>query len=381
MNCIDFDTVVIGAGVIGLAVARALALPVRSEGLLLVEAESAFGSHTSARNSEVIHAGIYYRPDSLKGRLCVSGRQMLYDYCRIAGVPHRKIGKLIIAVDDSQIARLKALKKNAETLGTDDLGWLDGDDIARLEPAIRCVAALYSPSTGIIDSHQYMLSLLADAEEGGATYAPRTRVTNIEPLEGAFRIALDAGDGAEYHITCRRLVNCAGHGAWDVAAPLYAAIGRDLPGRHFAKGSYFRHGGKAPFSHLIYPLPIDGGLGIHVTLDQGGAVRYGPDVEWVDQPDYQTPDYQVNAARRDEFVAAIRHYYPDIRAEDIEPDFAGVRPRTAPPGQDNDFLIDDLSGSGGGNSVHLFGIDSPGLTCSLAIAGEVADRLGDMSST
>ncbi|MFQ5534198.1 MAG: NAD(P)/FAD-dependent oxidoreductase [Sphingomonadales bacterium] len=364
----DFDCIVVGAGVVGLAVARSSAR--HRAKILLVEKERRFGSHGSARNSEVIHAGIYYPPDSLKGQLCVRGRELLYDYCRRAVVPHRRTGKLIVATSAAQLSKLEHLRVNAAALGTRDLRWLDKGQVARLEPDLTCEAALLSPSTGIIDSHQYMLSLLADAESGGAVYAPRTRVRDIEPLDTGFRIAFDDGSGGAHTLTTKALINCGGLFAWEVAAPLYKRINRPLPARHYARGTYFRHAKKAPFSHLIYPVPEDGGLGIHVTLDQGGGLRFGPDVEWID-----TLDYTPNPARKSDFVAAIRRYFPKISAGDLEPDFAGIRPRTAPPGEPNDFVIDDLAGSGITNCVHLFGIESPGLTCALAIADHVTQRL------
>ena len=361
------DCVVIGAGVVGLAVARACALA----GLetLALEAESAIGTATSARNSEVIHAGLYYPRGSLKARLCVQGRQALYDYCASHGVAHQRRGKLIVATRDEQIGALERIGAAAAANGVHDLRRLDAAQARAREPALRCVAALESPSTGIIDSHGLMLALLGDLESAGGLVAVRSPVLSGRIL--ADGILLRVGGDEPMELIARRVVNCAGLHAQAVAAALDGLPPDSIPAGRYAKGNYYALSGKAPFSRLIYPVPEPGGLGVHLTLDLGGQARFGPDVEWID-----AIDYTVDPARADGFYAAIRRYWPDLRDGALRPDYAGIRPKLAvPAGQDADFLIQDARTHGVPGLVNLYGIESPGLTACLAIADEVMARL------
>jgi L-2-hydroxyglutarate oxidase LhgO len=361
------DCVVIGAGVIGLAVARACALA----GLetLALEAESDIGTATSARNSEVIHAGLYYPRGSLKARLCVQGRQALYDYCASHGVAHQRCGKLIVATRDEQIGALERIGAAAAANGVHDLRRLDAAQARAREPALQCVAALESPSTGIIDSHGLMLALLGDLESVGGLVAVRSPVLSGRIL--ADGILLRVGGDEPMELVARRVVNCAGLHAQAVAAALDGLPPDSIPAGRYAKGNYYALSGKAPFSRLIYPVPEPGGLGVHLTLDLGGQARFGPDVEWID-----AIDYTVDPARADGFYAAIRRYWPDLRDGALRPDYAGIRPKLAvPAGQDADFLIQDARTHGVPGLVNLYGIESPGLTACLAIADEVTARL------
>ncbi|MFA7475953.1 MAG: NAD(P)/FAD-dependent oxidoreductase [Castellaniella sp.] len=361
------DCVVIGAGVVGLAVARACALA----GLetLALEAESAIGTATSARNSEVIHAGLYYPRGSLKARLCVQGRQALYDYCASHGVAHQRRGKLIVATRDEQIGALERIGAAAAANGVHDLRRLDAAQARAREPALRCVAALESPSTGIIDSHGLMLALLGDLESAGGLVAVRSPVLSGRIL--ADGILLRVGGDEPMELIARRVVNCAGLHAQTVAAAIDGLPPGSIPAGRYAKGNYYALSGKAPFSRLIYPVPEPGGLGVHLTLDLGGQARFGPDVEWID-----AIDYTVDPARADGFYAAIRRYWPDLRDGALRPDYAGIRPKLAvPAGQDADFLIQDARTHGVPGLVNLYGIESPGLTACLAIADEVTARL------
>ncbi len=361
------DCVVIGAGVVGLAVARACALA----GLetLALEAESTIGTATSARNSEVIHAGLYYPRGSLKARLCVQGRQALYDYCASHGVAHQRCGKLIVATRDEQIGALERIGAAAAANGVHDLRRLDAAQARAREPALQCVAALESPSTGIIDSHGLMLALQGDLESAGGLLALRAPVLSGKVLpEG---ILLRIGGDEPMELIARRVVNCAGLHAQAVAAALDGLPPDSVPAGRYAKGNYYALSGKAPFSRLIYPVPEPGGLGVHLTLDLGGQARFGPDVEWID-----AIDYTVDPARADGFYAAIRRYWPDLRDGALRPDYAGIRPKLAvPAGQDADFLIQDARTHGVPGLVNLYGIESPGLTACLAIADEVTARL------
>ena len=361
------DCVVIGAGVVGLAVARACALA----GLeaLALEAESDIGTATSARNSEVIHAGLYYPRGSLKARLCVQGRQALYDYCASHGVAHQRCGKLIVATRDEQIGALERIGAAAAANGVHDLRRLDAAQARAREPALQCVAALESPSTGIIDSHGLMLALLGDLESAGGLVAVRSPVLSGRIL--ADGILLRVGGDEPMELVARRVVNCAGLHAQAVAAALDGLPPDSIPAGRYAKGNYYALSGKAAFSRLVYPVPEPGGLGVHLTLDLGGQARFGPDVEWID-----ALDYTVDPARADGFYAAIRRYWPDLRGGALRPDYAGIRPKLAvPAGQDADFLIQDARTHGVPGLVNLYGIESPGLTACLAIADEVTARL------
>lgn len=357
------DCIVIGAGVVGLAVARRLAQSGRET--VILERENAFGTSTSSRNSEVIHAGIYYPQGSLKARLCVRGKQLLYDYCERYGVEHRRSGKLIVATDAAQEPELAKIDAAARRNGVDDLQLLDRAQALQLEPALNCTAALLSPSTGIIDSHGYMLSLLGQAEAAGAVLACLSPVTRL--IAARDGIAIVAGDDAEPVLKARCVVNAAGIEAPDLARRVEGLPVAQLPQAYYAKGSYFTLGGRAPFSRLIYPVPEPGGLGVHLTLDLGGQARFGPDVEWVERP-----DYSVDPRRADRFYDVIRAYWPGLKDGSLSPGYAGIRPKISAPGAAAaDFRIDGPEAHSVPGLINLLGIESPGLTASLAIADEV----------
>lgn len=367
-NNFDVDCVVIGAGVVGLAISRAIS----QSGLdvVVLEQERHFGNHTSSRNSEVIHAGIYYPKGSLKEKFCLKGRELLYDYCDRHHVSYNKIGKLIVATDIEQIPILEILQEKSLILGSGNLEWLDKISLTKMEPRLNAEVALFSKNTGIIDSHQYMLSLLGDMENLGGRLAINAKVLHIEVLSKGFKLKIDCGDANPYFLTTRALINSGGLFSWQVAKPIYDQLNKKLPNQYYAKGTYFKYLKKPPFNHLIYPVPVDGGLGIHVTIDQGGDMKFGPDVEWI-----SGIDYSLNPNRKSDFYAAIKNYFPEIRLEDFVEDFVGIRPRVSPPGEKNDFYIDDLREEGVENCINLFGIESPGLTSSLAIAEYVNNLL------
>jgi L-2-hydroxyglutarate oxidase LhgO len=366
------DCVVVGAGVIGLAVARALAL--RGQEVVVLEREPLIGSHTSARNSEVIHAGIYYPAGSAKARLCVRGRELLYAHAAARGVPHRRIGKIIVATEPEQEAALAALAAAGARNGVDDLRPLGRAELARLEPALRGAAGLLSPSTGIVDSHALMLSLEAEAEAHGAVIAFDTRLVAARPTAGGIEIEAvgGSGPGAERsRLLAGRLVNAAGLFAGEVAAAIEGLAPAHRRAVHYCKGTYFTVAGRTPFRHLIYPVPERDGLGVHLTLDLAGQARFGPDTEWV-----TGVDYRLDAARGAGFAAAIRRYWPGLPEAALAPSYAGVRPKLFPAGGPaTDFAIEGPETHGVAGLVNLFGIESPGLTASLAIAEEVAARL------
>lgn len=366
------ECVVIGAGVIGLATARALALA--GHEVVILEAEDHIGSGVSSRNSEVIHAGIYYPQGSLKAQTCVEGKTALYAYCESRHIPHRRCGKLIVATHQDQKPELERILAAARANGVNDLVWLDGAEAQAMEPALACVAALHSPSTGIVDSHAYMLSLQGEAEAAGAMTAFLTPVSALR-LD-ADGVALTTGDDAEPSLKARLVVNCTGLSAPDLAAKavLLGAAPDTAPVRaRYAKGSYFTLSGRSPFNTLIYPTPEPGGLGVHLTLDMGGQAKFGPDVEWV-----EAPDYDVDPRRADGFYAAVRRYWPALPDHALTPGYAGVRPKISGPGEPAaDFRIDTAATAGGG-LINLLGIESPGLTASLAIADRVAQRAREM---
>jgi len=364
------DAIVIGAGVVGLAVARALSNCGKE--VIIVEADKAIGMGTSSRNSEVIHAGIYYTKDSLKARLCVSGKEMLYDFCDSHGVPYQRLGKLIVATNPDQIAPLKAIQEKAAANGVTDLVWLDKAEVAKKEPNLKAEAALLSPSTGIIDTHAFMLALQGDAENKGAMLALNSPVLSGEINDAG--ITLEVGGEAPISLTADIVVNSAGLSAIKLAR-LIKGFNPDLiPNDHYCKGNYFSLGAKAPFSHLIYPVPEKAGLGVHLTLDMGGQARFGPDVEWLENGD--DINYEVDPVRGDKFYNAIRAYWPDLKEGDLHADYSGVRPKIQSPEEDaKDFLIQGPEDHGILGFINLFGIESPGLTSSLAIAKEVTERL------
>jgi len=357
------DVVVIGAGVIGLAVARALAM--RGREVLIVEAAESFGTGISSRHSEVIHAGIYYPRGSLKAQLCVEGRDRLYAYCERAGVPHRRCGKMIVATSPDQIADLQAIEAAAAGNGV-QLQWLDAAEARAKEPEIVCEAALFSPATGIIDSHTYMLSLLADAERHDATIVYRSRVAAMWLESTSVLLAINEDERPT--LRARLVVNCAGLHATQVAASIEGFPAGNIPRPYYARGHYFSLAGRARFRHLVYPIPEPGGLGVHLTLDLAGQARFGPDVEWIEEL-----DYAVSIERSERFYAAIRRFWPKLADGQLVPAYAGIRPKISGPGEPAaDFRIDGPGQHGIPTVINLFGIESPGLTSSLAIGDHVA---------
>ena len=359
------ECVVIGAGVIGLAVARRLAQAGRE--VIVLEAAEAIGTVTSSRNSEVIHAGIYYPSGSLMARMCVSGKGALYRYCRDRDIPHRNCGKLIVATTAKETEKLNSIRAHAEANGVLDLQTLSGVDARALEPALNCDAALLSPSTGIIDSHAYMLALRGEAEDAGAVCAFHTPLLHAKAAEQ--RIEIDAGGNAPMSLGCRLLVNAAGLNAPAIARSIEGMPIELIPRAYFAKGNYFSCSARAPFSHLIYPVPEPGGLGVHLTLDMAGQARFGPDVEWVEQI-----DYAVDPARAERFYPAIRRYWPTLPDGALMPSYSGIRPKIVPPAvAAQDFVIQGPQDHGVCGLINLFGIESPGLTASLAIADYVGE--------
>jgi L-2-hydroxyglutarate oxidase LhgO len=357
------DAVVIGAGVVGLAVARALAISGRE--VVILEAEDAIGTHTSSRNSEVIHAGIYYPKGSLKARSCIAGKELLYEYCVSHGVPHRRSGKLIVAADETQLAELKNIQAKAHANGVTDVVWMTREQALALEPSLQCVAALYSPSTGIIDSHALMLAYLGDAQAHGAMLALKSPLERCEVTGDGF--VLHVGGAESMTIHSRILVNSAGLKAPTVAKNMEGYRAQLAPKELYAKGNYYSLTQRSPFSRLVYPIPEPGGLGVHVTLDMGGQARFGPDVEWVDRI-----GYDVDPRRAERFYAAIRRYWPGLPDGALAPGYSGIRPKTAGAGEPvPDFDIQGPGSHGVPGLVHLFGIESPGLTASLALAEAV----------
>ena len=357
------DVVVIGAGVVGLAIARALALAGRE--VIVFEAKELIGSGISSRNSEVIHAGIYYRTGSRKAQLCTAGREMLYRFCAERGIPHRRCGKLIVASAENQVSRLLELREQAWANGVRDLKLLSPSEIARLEPAIRGEGGLLSPSTGIIDSHALMLALQADVESHGGLIALSTRL--LSGRVDADGIVLRVGGPEEVELKASLVVNSAGLDAEAVSRSIDGLPSDRIPPCRLAKGSYYVLNRAAPFQRLIYPMPEPGGLGIHATLDLGGQVRFGPDVQWVD-----APDYSVTEAGAMRFYSAVRSYWPELEDGALAPGYAGIRPKIVGPGEpDGDFLVHGPEYHQGAKVIALYGIESPGLTASLAIADEI----------
>lgn len=362
----QLDCVVVGAGVVGLAVARSMALAGRE--VVVLEAEPDIGMHTSSRNSEVIHAGIYYGDDTLKARLCVEGRALLYQYCEDRQIPHQRIGKLIVASHAAERAKLEAIQSQAMKNGVDDLSFVDGVRIQELEPAVVCEAGLLSPSTGIIDSHSLMISLQADIEASGGTVLTHNRIAGVEVTPSGFGITVE---GVAETFDCRTFINAAGLWAADVAGEIRQFDTKHIERVRFAKGHYFAYQGKSPFNHLVYPIPTDDGLGVHATNDMGGSAKFGPDVEWVD-----SIDYAFDESRKDRFVESIRKYFPDIDETKLVPAYTGIRPKLSGPDMPaRDFVIQGQSQHGVAGLVNLFGIESPGLTASLAIGDYVRDLL------
>jgi L-2-hydroxyglutarate oxidase LhgO len=356
------EVAVIGAGVVGLAIARGLAL--RGREVVVIEAAGAIGTGISSRNSEVVHAGLYYPAGSLKARLCVRGKQLLYDYCVARGIAHRRCGKLVVATRVEDLPRLAQIAAGGAANGVDDLRLLDRAETLALEPALNAAGALLSPSSGIVDSHGLMTALLGDAEQAGATLALASPVTGGAREGDGWRLRI----GADYELGAGHVVNAAGL----FAARVAEFLGTPAPRLRFARGHYFSLAGRAPFARLIYPLPVDGGLGVHLTLDLGGQARFGPDVQWLPDTDPATLDYAVDPALGPAFEAEVRGYWPALPPSALQPAYSGIRPKLSGPGEAAaDFRIDTVTPG----LVQLFGIESPGLTAALALAEEVAARL------
>lgn len=370
-----FELCIVGAGVIGLALAERFARTrPRSFSILLLDSNASFGQETSSRNSEVIHAGIYYAPGSLKALLCLEGRQLLYQYCQKHSIAHRRTGKFIVA-QEHELESLERVFRTAKQNGVEDLEWVDRRTLSKKEPLVQASHALYSPGTGIIDSHGLMSTLLAEAERAGVQYAPLTRVVAVQAGDQGFIVQTECGAPGQiepFAFRCRYLINAAGLHAQELAMRIDGLEKSEVPALYLSRGCYFSLAGKSPFRHLIYPVPEQHqrGLGIHATLDLAGQVRFGPDVEYVNEIDYRVPE-----ERREIFVEAIRRYYPGLRFDQLHPDYAGIRPKLCgPDGGVADFLIQDENTHGLPGLVQLFGIESPGLTASLAIARLVADK-------
>jgi L-2-hydroxyglutarate oxidase LhgO len=371
----SFDICVIGAGVIGLAIAYELAKKYKNQdiSIVILERESSFGQHISSRNSEVIHAGIYYPAGSLKAGLCVAGKELLYSHCSQFDIPHQKIGKLIVA-KNSEVDALEQLKKNAIANGVLDLQLLNRAQLQKLEPHIEADAALYSPSTGIIDSHSYMQSLLHLAENLGVQFSPYSRVEKIDSEADAFVVQcqLDENRNAErYEFNCRQVINAAGLEAQSIARVVSAVPKNTIPKLHYCKGDYFDYRGRNPFSHLVYPMPEANmaGLGIHATMDMSSQLKFGPDSEYV-----ENVDFEIDGNKAKAFAKSISSYFPAINSNDLKPAYSGVRPKISGLGEAAaDFEIQEESTHGLPGLIQLFGMESPGLTASLAIATHIAE--------
>ena len=370
------DCIVVGAGVVGLAIAREMAL--QGHETIVLEREHAFGTISSARNSEVIHAGIYYPPNSLKAKLCVQGNRMLYEYCRTHQVTTHACGKLIVATSRSQADALQALLFKAQQNGVPDIKLITAKEAKLLEPDLECDAALLSKSTGIVDSHGLMLSLLGGFEDAGGMIAYQASLLHAKAMgEHATQgFTVQVGGLAEMQIACKVLINCAGLSAPAVAQRI-GGLGREhIPKAYFTKGNYFSLMGKSPFRHLIYPIPEPGGLGVHLTLDMAGQAKFGPDVQWLDIDQEEQIDYTVDAQRGDAFYAAVRQYWPNLKDNSLQADYSGVRAKIVPPNEPaGDFCFQGPNDHGLSGLYNLYGIESPGLTSSLAIAQHLAGQI------
>ena len=369
------DCVVIGAGVVGLAVAREMALQGRET--ILLEREGSFGTISSARNSEVIHAGIYYPKDSLKAKLCVEGNRLLYEYCRTHQVGTQAYGKLIVA-DETQINDLQAIFYKAQNNGVPEIKIISGEEAKQLEPKLKCSAAILSASTGIVDSHGFMLSLLGGFEDAGGMIAYHSPLISAKPIgqgaEGGFELDIGGPDGMK--LQTKLLINCAGMSAPAVAQKIEGIEKGQIPKAYFAKGNYFSLSGRSPFSHLIYPIPEAGGLGVHLTLDMAGQAKFGPDVEWLDIENEEQIDYTVDAKRGEGFYAAVRKYWPDLKDNALQPDYSGVRAKIVPPNTPaGDFCFNSPQDHGLQGLYNLYGFESPGLTSSIAIARYLEEKI------
>jgi L-2-hydroxyglutarate oxidase LhgO len=362
------DCVVIGAGVVGLAVAREMAL--QGHETILLEREGSFGTISSARNSEVIHAGIYYPKDSLKAKLCVEGNRLLYEYCRTHQVGTQAYGKLIVA-DETQLNDLQAILYKAQNNGVPEIKMITGEEAKQLEPKLKCSAAILSASTGIVDSHAFMLSLLGGFEDAGGMIAYHSPLISAKPIgqgaEGGFELSIGGPDGMK--LQTKLLINCAGMSAPAIAQKIEGLESNQIPKAYFAKGNYFSLSGKSPFTHLIYPIPEAGGLGVHLTLDMGGQAKFGPDVEWLDIENEEQIDYTVNPKRSEGFYEAVRRYWPELKDNSLQPDYSGVRAKIVPLNTPaGDFCFNTPQDHGLQGLYNLYGFESPGLTSSIAIA-------------
>ena len=364
------DSIVIGAGVVGLAVARALAL--QGQEVLVLETENSIGTGTSSRNSEVIHAGIYYPKDSLKALWCVKGRELLYRYCHERFIAHKRCGKLIVATQDNQLTQLDTILQKAQNNGVTDLQKLTAEQVKSIEPELFCLGALYSPSTGIIDSHGLMLALQADLENAGGMVVLGTKVQSITPVNINNTLAYELKTNTEDLIYCKILVNSAGHGACQLQNSIAGYPPQLLETAFYAKGNYFSCSKKAPFQHLIYPVPEAAGLGVHLTLDLAGQAKFGPDVEWVDSAN----QLRVNEARLADFYTQVRQYWPSLPDGALQASYAGIRPKINSENETaKDFVLRGPQQHHFNGLVHLLGIESPGLTSCLAIAEAVLEAL------
>jgi L-2-hydroxyglutarate oxidase LhgO len=370
------DCVVAGAGVVGLAVAREMALQGRET--ILLEREATFGTISSARNSEVIHAGIYYPKDSLKAKLCVQGNRLLYEYCRSHQVSNRAYGKLIVAADASQLDDLQAILYRAQNNQVPDIKMISGSQAKTLEPQLRCEAALLSGSTGVVDSHGLMLSLLGGFEDAGGMVAYQSPLLSAKPIgskaEGGFELEIGGSDGMKMQTNL--LINCAGLSAPALAQKIEGLSKEQIPKPYFAKGNYFSLSGKSPFSHLIYPIPEPGGLGVHLTLDMAGQAKFGPDVEWLEIEEEGQIDYTVEHRRGEGFYAAVRQYWPGLKDGALQADYSGVRAKIVPPNTPaGDFCFDGPQQHKFQGLFNLYGFESPGLTSSLAISRYLEEQI------
>ena len=362
------QVLVVGAGVVGLAMARAAAL--EGHEVIVAEATRGIGNGVSSRNSEVIHGGMYYPTGSLRAYHCPRGRRMLYQFCASHGVPHRKCGKLIVATEDAEVGKMEAILKQGIANGVENFELIDGVAARAMEPALNCVAALRSPETGIIDSHQFMTALRGDLEDHGGMIAFNTRIERISHNQAGWMVHYSGGESGELAVDA--VINSAGLGAQPLAQRTETYPQERVPRLVMARGNYFGYAGRPVFSRLIYPAPrIDGGLGTHVTLDLAGRMRFGPDVEWIEEE-----NYDVNPARAQSFYASIRRYWPGLPDNSLQPDYAGIRPKLTGPGEPAaDFMIEGPKQHGLPGLIHLFGIESPGLTSALSLADEVASYL------
>jgi L-2-hydroxyglutarate oxidase LhgO len=361
------QVLVVGAGVVGLAAARALAMA--GHEVIVAEAADAIGTGISSRNSEVIHAGLYYPTGSLRAVHCPRGRRMLYAFCDSHGVPHRKCGKLVVAIHAGEAARLATILDQARANGVEGVAIIDGAHATRLEPQLACAAAMCSPETGIVDSHRLMLALRGDLEDHGGVIAFNTPIVRLARASGGWEASFGGGEAGS--ITVDAVVNCAGLGAQQLARATQAYPPERIPRLVLAKGNYFSYAGRPAFSRLIYPVPVPGGLGVHVTLDLAGRMRFGPDVEWIERE-----NYDVAPGRAAAFYARIRDYWPALPDNSLAPDYAGIRPKLTGAGEPAaDFMIEGPRQHGLPHMVHLFGIESPGLTCALSLAEEIPGYL------